>query len=88
MIAYHVTRNKKDYDAILEDGFIKPSRLPNIYLFRSLQNAEAYLKEMCGYFIFKVDIKSKQIQNQWKPSYARNGVIKLKINEKAKIQLS
>lgn len=80
MKAYHVT-DEIGYTGILADGYIKPNRLSNVYLFRDRSDAESYMTEFGKCHVIEVSITSSQIASQWKASYARHGVIKLKANE-------
>jgi hypothetical protein len=81
MKAYHVT-DEIGYTGIIADGCIKPCRLANVYLFRNRADAEGYLVGFGKCHILEVEITSSQIESQWKPSYAKHGVIKLKKGEK------
>lgn len=76
--AYHCTNSK---DEILKDGHIFPMRMDCIYLFADKGDAENYCKEFDRKDIIDVGIDPKQIESRWKPSYAPNGVIRLKPHE-------
>ena len=85
MFAYHCIRTKEDALSIFNDGVIKPTRLPNVYLFQSLADAMRYNIEFGYSNIVRVKYYNKQVQSKWRPSYALYGVIKLKTNECAKV---
>jgi hypothetical protein len=80
MKAYHVT-DEVGYTGIIADGCIKTCRLANVYLFKDRADAESYLVEFGKSHIIEVEIANSQIESRWKPSYARDGVIKLKKGE-------
>jgi hypothetical protein len=86
MKAYHVTKDCDTFKAILKEGVIKACRLKYVYLFKDRQDAEIYKQLFKCYHVFVVEIELKQIDSQWKPSYAKNGVIKLKQGEVVKLK--
>ena len=84
MIAYHAT-TKESYNKITKDGFVKSMRMPNVYLFTSIKDAQQYMKEFNLEVVCIVEITTNQIESKWNPSYAKEGVIKLKAGENARL---
>ena len=84
MKAYHVTC-ETGYIGIMACSCIKAYRLKNVYLFRDRADAEAYKVEFGKCRVLDIETDGKQIERQWKPSYAKHGVIKLKENEVVRI---
>jgi len=76
MLAYHVT-DMESYGKIMADGWIRPMRLHNVYLFVSIEDAVGYRNEMGLNAILSCEVKPSQIEMRWKPKYAPSGVIKL-----------
>lgn len=78
--AYHVT-TKECAEQIKQCGFLKPMRLPNVYLLKSLYDAVKYSNQFKKDAIIEVEYDTELVESRWKPSYATEAVIKLKKGE-------
>jgi hypothetical protein len=82
-IAFHCTKN---LNGILQSGLIVPSRMANVFLFKLKSTAQYYIDEFKYKNIMKVEYDTKDIENTWKPKWARNEpVIKLKPSKCARL---
>lgn len=79
-IAYHVT-TKANALLVGSDNLIKPIRLPNVFLLKTLKDAMLYKSYMQLDCILEVKYHTSQVESRWKPAYAPDGVIKLKQGE-------
>lgn len=82
--AYHATREPI---AITTSGFVRPARLPNVYLFSDHNDAVVFAKEFGYEDVVTVTYDSSSVERTWKPSYCKAGqVIKLKKKRTAWIE--
>jgi len=81
-IAYHCTN---DVEGIRLVGYVIPSRMINVFLFKLETTARYYLKEFDYRNVVKVEYDTKDVESSWKPKWARNEmVIKLKVGRSAR----
>jgi hypothetical protein len=71
-IAYHCTN---DVRGIIFEGIVKPSRMPNVYLFKLETTARRYLLEFHYNNIVKVEYDTRYVESTWKPKWANNEMV-------------
>lgn len=81
MRGWHATR---DLEAVLADGFVRPMRMPFVYVFDAQDAAEKYAAEFGYDAVVEVEVVPGSIVGRWKPSYA-HGASVLRVGEPARV---
>lgn len=76
MRLWHATR---DLEAVLSEGVVRATRLPDVYAFDDEEAARAYALEFGYAAVVEVEAEGAQVVRRWAPSYAQGArVVRLR----------